>query len=53
MILDIPIGVDDLDKVEEEEQETDLEEEVKAALTSKLVVHMKQIGRPVTLTLII
>jgi len=50
MILDIPKGVKDVDK---EEQKTNLKEEVVAVSTSQLVSHIKQSGRPVTLTVAI
>ena len=53
MILDIPKGVKDVDKVDKEEQKTNLKEEVVAVSTSQLVSHIKQSGRPVTLTVAI
>jgi uncharacterized membrane protein len=53
MILDIPKGVKDVDKVDKEEQKTNLKEEAVAVSTSQLVSHIKQSGRPVTLTVAI
>ena len=41
MILDIPKGVKDVDKIEKEEQETNLIGEVVAVLTGQLVSHIK------------
>jgi hypothetical protein len=49
MILDIPKKVKDMDKVEEEEEETDLKEEVMLVSTGQPIDRMKQIDRPVTL----
>ena len=53
MILDIPKGVKDMDKVEKEEQEINLKEEAMAVSTGQSVSHIKQSGRPVTLTMAI
>jgi hypothetical protein len=41
MILDIPKGVKDVDKIEKEEQETNLIGEAVAVLTGQLVSHIK------------
>jgi len=46
MVLNIPKGVDDVDKAEEEEERENLEEEAMIALTSQLI---NQISKRVNL----
>jgi len=53
MVLDIYKGVEDMDKANEEEEETNLEDEVMIALTSQSFDRMKQSGRPITLSVTI
>jgi hypothetical protein len=53
MILDIPKEIKDMDKVEEDEEEADLKEEVVLVSTGQPIDRMKQIGRPVTPTVAI
>jgi len=42
MVLKISIGVEDVDKENEEEEEANLEKKVVTASTGQLVDHMKQ-----------
>jgi len=53
MILDIPKEIKDMDKVEEDEEEVDLKEEVVLVSTGQSIDCMKQIGRSVTPTVVI
>jgi hypothetical protein len=53
MTLDIPKKVEGVDKAEKEKEEVDLEEEVEAASIGQLVDQMKQIDRPIPLTVAI
>jgi len=53
MVLDIFKGVEDVDKAKEEKEKADLEEKVMAVLIGQPVNRMKQIDRPITLTMAI
>jgi hypothetical protein len=53
MTLDIPKEVEGIDKAEKEKEEIDLEEEAEATSIGQLVDQMKQIGRPIPLTVAI
>jgi hypothetical protein len=53
MVLDISKGVEDVDKAKEEKEKADLEEKVIAVLIGQPVNRMKQIDRPITLTMAI
>jgi len=53
MVLDISMGVEDVDKENEEEEEADLEKKVVTASIGQLVDHMKQTSWLVILTVAI
>ena len=53
MVLNIPNGVDDVDKAQEKEERLNLEEEVMTALTSQPVNQIKQTSQLVPLTVAI
>jgi hypothetical protein len=53
MVLDIYKGVEDMYKANEEDEDTNLEDEVMIALTGQSFDRMKQTGRPITLSVAI